>query len=781
MATFVKPQAQLIIARPDKTEDRFIRPRPVNRPEHRNSGPANVDEEYRLVMECPPYTASFNHLLKENRPKENTHRLVSLVCNRMHSENIPMSTTTYNLLMKRVVRYTDGLIFSLYEELKAEGTKPSASVRPNAETFRLLFRACERGAEYSRAFRLYQQMRDLFHLLPDTPVYNSLLGYCAACRDAAQATYFVSEMKENQVPLDVNTYNCLMSVLVDTAPCSETIKIFTELTNNNIQPTVRTFNIVLKAAQISDDYDRVFQLFEEMKKKGLLPDVTTYNILLWTCQQRVDYILGRGKYSHVLRTREQKLRGRASLGDLVLLLHQEMQAIGVQPNTFTYNKLLSVLVDCENRQIFSIYQQVLEKYVYFQKKKPPNRSVQMMDDHSLPEPLIHQAVEDALVSDDPREDGRICAVGVFPNRRTYYLMMQACYRLEPKEKCRFLYDHMIRNDITPNKEIMLLLFRVCESLNDQKWGKKLLEGANKYHLSIDTDLYNRFLAVLALSDDDQLEKEFELMRMGINVFGAKADIESYNILLSRYCLRKKADEGIALFHRILEGHENVEANSETFCVMLDLFSSKNDYLKPMSIVEQYVKNIDAPPLGKKFYYELLRYFAIHDAQLAESLFLDIKMNTPNKYLPLRYGITVDTEFYSIIMSFYSKQKKFDRLRETFSELKSSSTLDIDSGIYKAMFEMYDEFDDIQSVIKLFDEARMNRVLFNLDTYNVVFSSCIKANNVFVYDVFKDLCDSEIPPHESTLALFMPTTEGRAMLNEAIELGLFYKVPAFTQF
>lgn len=780
-AVNTKPPAQLIITRPNKTEDRFVRSRPKVKKDSRHHGPAVADEEYRIVMECPPYTASFNNLLKEKRSKENAHRLVKLVCDRMHAECIPMNTTTYNLLMKRVVRYTDGVIFALYEELKAEGTKPSCSVRPDTDTFRLLFRACERGAEYNRAFLLYRQMRDLFNLFPDTPMYNTLLGYCAASQDVAQATYFVEEMKEHNVTLDVNTYNCLMSVLVDTAPCKETLRVFKELCDDGVPPTVRTFNIVLKAARISDDYDRVFQLFEEMKRRGVVPDVTTYNTLFWMCQQRLDYVLGKGRYAASHRTREQKLRGRASIADLIILLHEEMLAMCVLPNTFTYNKILAALVECQNPRVFIIYQQVLDRYDYYRKDSKRLQLVAGVNEQGLSEATVHQAVEDALVADDPREDGRICAVGVFPSRRTSFLMMTACFEMGPPEKCKFLYEHCLQNEITPDREMILLLLRVCEVKKDMEWAEVLLEEAKKYRLVIDTELFNHYLSVMAVTGSSTITEEFDLMCLGINLFGAKADTQAYNIMMKWFYCQNRPEEGIALFDRLCSKVNDVEPDTTSYCMMLDLYVLMGDSATPVQIVEEYVKDTYQRPLEKEMYYSLLQLFADTNDSRVESLFQDIRLGLSNSLVSPSSHLQCDEGCYSILLSYYVKHSRYEEAENLFGELKSSNTLDIEPPVYKAVFQMRLVEGDIKGICRLFNEARMNRVLFGVDVYNIVFEAMIAKKDIFVYDVFRNMCENHIPLDETTLALFMSSTEGRSMLSKALEDELFYKVPTFTAF
>lgn len=238
---------------------------------------------------------------------------MQLAHTRMHAEAIPLNTTTYNTLMRLVLGCNDETVFTLYDEFKQTALQPHTSVLPDHDTYRTLFRACERRALFERAFVFYEHMRRYFHLLPDTPTYNTLLGYCAGNSDVAQAKYFMNEMKQNKVPRDISTYNCYMNTLVNVAPYSELIDVFYELADVHLVADIRTYNTILQAARVHDDYDRAFQLFEEMKRKGLLPDLFTYNTLLSICEQRVHYVLGTGAYSNLSRVPEQIKHGKSTL------------------------------------------------------------------------------------------------------------------------------------------------------------------------------------------------------------------------------------------------------------------------------------------------------------------------------------------------------------------------------------------------------------------------------------------------------------------------------------
>lgn len=360
------PPAELIIQQPDKTEKRFVRNERNNVHSCVNGSASDApDRLCRLVLDCPPYTASFNDLLKYSdaaKTVDEQRRLALLVHARMHHEVIPLNVITYNALIQLVVHCNDETIFKFYEEFKDVSLHENNSIQPDLVTFENLFRACERGSLFQRAFVLYQQMRHLFHLTPGVSVYNTLLGFCTASKDVAQATYLVSEMKQNGVELDVSTYNSFLTVLVNTAPYAEMLRLFNEMNDHNLRPTSRIFNTMLLAARAQNDYDRAFQLFEEMKKKGVIPDLTTYNHLLCMCEQRLDTIFGEGRYAHVRRSHAQRYRGARAMAELVLTLLAQMRDMAVEPNTMTYNTVLSILLRCRDHRIFDVYRDVQRAY-----------------------------------------------------------------------------------------------------------------------------------------------------------------------------------------------------------------------------------------------------------------------------------------------------------------------------------------------------------------------------------------------------------------------------------
>lgn len=762
-----KPAAELYITRPDRTVVRFVKPQATNSVQTKTNGKEIVDEDMRVVAECAPYTASFNNLLAEVRPNENPLRFVALVHDRMIAEGVPMNIATYNHLMKRVVRFTEGPIFDLYNELKEEGMKPNSSVRPDLETYRLLFRACERGAQYSKAFILYQQMRDIFHIVPDTITYNTLLGYCAAVGDVAQASYFMQEMRDNGVPQDTNSYNCYMSALVGNTPYEETLKAFYEIADHNLKPSNRTYNTVIKAARVHNDYNRAFQLFEEMKKKGLLPDVMTYNNLLWICEQRLDYVKGTGQYAKETRTQAQLSEGKSALCELAVTLIAEMVSIGVSPNTFSYNKVLSIMLDCRDYRIFSIYQKILSSYD--SDKAAAGKT--STSGNSVMNSRLQNPLELAMACEDPQSDGAIGALGVHPNLLTYKLIIRAFNCMGYSAQCKNLYEHMKVKGVHMDHEMGLILLRTCKTMKDKEWAQYIINDAATQILLIDTELYNAYIDVLAACGDASLVSEFEMMCMGINEFGAKADVGTYNAMLRGYLNLDEVNKGIALYARMRSPYSDVVPNDETFVIMTELYGAMHDADFPTSEIESIVNQ--KIPIGIEVYHGLMRLYASLCDTRIEELFSSLRDGTNvDPLMPPRPKI--DLECYAILMRYYFNLKKMDRALGIFDDLKKSNTLEPTAEVYDILFDMYSVEKDTRALVSLFDDARMHSVKLSLPMYNKLIETFVDSSqSAFVFDIAADMKLNRVPPSEETMAIFIGSANGRAILSKLIARDAFY--------
>ncbi|KAK7199724.1 Pentatricopeptide repeat domain/PPR repeat/PPR repeat family [Novymonas esmeraldas] len=789
-----RPAAELIIRRRDGTEDRFVQPTSaVVEQVARTATNDDHDETYQAVMECAPYTASFNALLAKQSAHEDSRQIVARVHHRMHSEGIPLNTQTYNLLMKRVVRFTDGAIFTLYDELKAEGLKESSSVRPNMDSYVLLFRACERSAQYSRAFLLYQQLRELFRLVPDTGVYNTLLGYCAAVRDVAQATFLVEEMKQLGVARDVNTCNCLMSVMVESAPYAETLKVFQELLSLNVRPSNRSYNTILKAACRHGDYDRAFQFAEEMKKRGLVPDVETYNYLITVCEQRLDYVRGTGAFASERRTREQVQQGSHAIAELVMTLLREMRSIHVRPDTYTYNKALSTLVVCEDERVFAVYNDmVLHTSEVADQGSSTGRAVSSFSrgvgnvkghpDDKQRRTAAGALLEEALQAEDEEEVGNMRSSAVRPNLETWRQIVKGCLNYRYYTRAKEVSADMRRNGMTLNAALALLLLEACVAAKDITWAKDLLGELRSRGVLIDTPIMNAYLRVMcAIDAREAIFAEYEQMRLGIHPTGAWADTATCNIVL-RYAHTKLGKAAFAeqLYATMVQPYSTAPANEETFCIRLDAYTQRTDVA--VETVVAYIEEVVHHHAGLTVAFDraVLRFFLVRDDPRIQAYFDGLATDAGGlRHTAGQANATApraDVDCYTILMQYHLAHGQYDLVEQLFHRIQCSTTIEPNAESYYALFEVARRQGDVAAAMRVFDQARVGCVPLDVLCYNSVLRTLIEHEEPFVYDVLSYMREHRVPPADSTMAVFLADAHGRLVLAEVMSRALFYSPP-----
>ncbi|KAF5223237.1 hypothetical protein ECC02_003777 [Trypanosoma cruzi] len=785
MRPATKAAAQVIIKRPDGTETRFVRPNKRAESPRVDAEMLKRDEDREAVAACPPYTASFNALLKDYHEK-NSVVLVNAVLERMHAEAIPLNVTTYNLLMERVVCLPDDLIFRLYDEMKEEARKENRSVQPNLTTYQMLFRACERKGQYQRAFLLYKQLRELMHIVPDSPTYDTLLGFCAALRDVAQASYFIEEMKQNGVTPNVNTYNCLMSVLVESAPYSETLRVFMQMIEKGIKPTIRTYNTLSKAARIHGDYDRAFQLFEEMKKHGMLPDVITYNTLLCLAEHRLDYVMGCGAHKNVRRTFEQRKQGQKAIAELSLTLFSEMESMNVKPNTFSFNQLMSVLLKCGDDRIFGVYRTMHERYkvqkeeieVQIKREAKKKRAIRMrtseepeilqegvMDSCSTSPTEAPLTLEEMMGMEDVKKPARIAARQIRPNLDTYRIILCACLQMDLASRYNVFYDKMRAEGLVPDHDMAILMESICEANGDKALALQILEEAKRNGVVIDVTLFNGYLNVLASLGDAELVGIVEVMQLGIISFNVRPDVETYNTMLRGYLCMNKYDEVEKLFSSMYLSYSQVTCNAETFCWVLRAYREKRDTEAATQLLESMRRrNIS---ITIQHYHELMRVYLEADDPRVEDVFWSLR-NSKDKSQP-----GADAECFFLLLKHYLRQEKYVELERLFTELRADLDVEADAGCYSVMLEMFFLQKRVTEARALFTDIRMKCVPPSTRIYNALLRIFVSEGDAAMYDVLDDMKTNHMAPAANTLGILLEYAEGRRLVSTAVEQKIFW--------
>ena len=594
-------------------------------------------EDVDVVDECAQTTAAFNQLLNDSvrKPRDQRRSLAVKVVGKMRSASVPMDVETYNWLLHLLQDSADQECFAVFEQMKAEVSSDDSSLRPDAQTFRILLRACERCGEFQKAFQLVTEMKDVYGIMPDTTMYNTLLGFCVLKRDENQASELFEEMKERSVKPNVHTYNCLMNVFSE-SPAELLAQMFEDMLRQNIAPNLRTYNALMRSCQRTGDYDRAFKLFEELKAEGLQPDVVTYNILIDMCRERLDYVQGKRQISFNRRNKEQQESGMRAIAVLSLSLFNEMDEREIRPNTFTYNALMGVLARCADARIFTVFRALKEDA--HEEQEDRDKLQELLDSGDLQDSEgalllaglgdLQQGVliddrsgaalrghyQRLLIGDDYQ--ARASAFGVKADITTYHTLLVAAERMGKAETAYDIFKEMKDSGIQPDTKTYMKMMDVCVLHSETGRALSLFKEASEHMPVPDVALYNSFLNVLAEAGDVVIFDAFKEIGSDTSNLNIKPNQQTYNTLIKACTrLRRQGDPGpddplptdeqgmsereqllrtrsaersqkaFSIYAEMVLPSATVQPNTETYSILMDVCCLSTDTARARSLLD----------------------------------------------------------------------------------------------------------------------------------------------------------------------------------------------------
>ena len=717
------------------------------------------DNEMRdQIYACEKYTTYFNNLLRDKiRPRDKASTM--LVYERMRAEAIAMDTTTYNLLLEKVVDLRDNAAFTIYDEFREEATRDDTNVRPDGTTFSLMVRACERNGDYRRAFHVYSQMKDL-GVFPDVSMYNTLIGYCAPLHDEVTATFIVEEMKERGAEPDVHTYNSLMNVFAD-APFDVIVGTFEDMVKRKLKPNRRTFNTIMRSCQRCGECNRVFQFFEELKREAITPDVVTYNTVILATRDRLDEVIGTGKFSNVRRNKHEREVGIEAIARLSMSLLAEMEETEVEPNTFTYNTLLGVLSRCGDKRMYELFAQMKEEEARHNNVLPAELSGAHIDlttgntpTFSDLETLLVRSMAHAHSNDDPTGDS-IGASGVRPNRDTYATLIEGSATLGVPEEADKLYHEMVSRHIKPDRTVFVKLIDVCAVKKDQKLAQEYFDSAEAQGITPDVELYNALLSVLAECKDTKIFAVFNELKGDMKQLSVKPNRDSYNVLL-KGCLRlDDVDMAMRVYAEMCDPTCVVSPDTVSYRILLDLCAQNKDVERASEFVLD-MKRRNVPPTINT-YSRFMNVFVQANDPAIVNVFEDIK----------RHGPKPNLEAYTTLLEYHFRNRKRDIIG-VFEDMKHNN-VDPDLHAYNVLLRYFAAVTDHAKAYQYFNEMQTVRhIKADVETYNAMMEVLTPSGDDFTARVFDEMEDKGIPPDRNTWAILLKTPPGRLALDKALE-------------
>lgn len=171
---------------------------------------------------------------------------------------------------------------SLVEDAEAMFSRIRNKVKPNSQTFNILFFGWCRVRNPSKGMSILEEMIKMGHT-PDNFTYNTAIDtFCKAgmVKEASELLEFMKTNGSTMSSPTAKTYAIMIAALVQTDKMEECFKLLEDMIKSGCLPDVSTYKELIEGMCLAGKVEAAYKLLEEMGNKGYPPDVVTYNCFL---------------------------------------------------------------------------------------------------------------------------------------------------------------------------------------------------------------------------------------------------------------------------------------------------------------------------------------------------------------------------------------------------------------------------------------------------------------------------------------------------------------------
>ncbi|CAI9113251.1 OLC1v1013824C1 [Oldenlandia corymbosa var. corymbosa] len=222
-------------------------------------------------------------------------------------------TNAFNLFLEALCKC------SLVEDAEAMFRRVHSKIKPNADTFNILFFGWCRVRNPGRAMSILEEMIETGHT-PDSFTYNTAIDTFCKAGMMTEAIEFLEFMKTNGSTMSSPTaksYSIIILALVQSDRMEECSKVLGDMISSGCLPDVSTYKEVIEGMCLAGKVEAAYQFLEEMGSRGYPPDIVTFNCFLKVFCESKD-------------------------ADQAMRLYQRMIDVGCIPSVQTFNMLIEM-------------------------------------------------------------------------------------------------------------------------------------------------------------------------------------------------------------------------------------------------------------------------------------------------------------------------------------------------------------------------------------------------------------------------------------------------------
>ncbi|KAH0908034.1 pentatricopeptide repeat-containing protein At5g02830, chloroplastic [Brassica rapa] len=371
---------------------------------------------------------------------------------------------------------------------------------------------------------------------PNMYIYRTMIDVCGLCGDYVKSRYIYEDLLKEDIKPNIYVMNSLMNV--NSHDLGYTLKVYKNMQKLNVTADMTSYNILLKTCCLAGRVDLAQDIYKEAKRmesSGLLKlDAFTYCTII-------------------------KVFADAKMWKMALKVKEDMQSVGVTPNTHTWSSLISACANaglveqanhlfeemlasgCEpNSQCFNILLhacveacQYDRAFRLFQSWKGSSAKEALYADDIIskggvfnPNKLNHHGPGSLVKSNSSPYIQASNRFFFKPTTATYNILLKACgtdyYR--GKE----LMDEMKSLGLAPNQITWSTLIDICGGSGDVEGAVRILRTMHSDGTRPDVVAYTTAIKICA--ENKSLKLAFSLFEE-MRRFQIKPNWVTYNTLL----------------------------------------------------------------------------------------------------------------------------------------------------------------------------------------------------------------------------------------------------------
>nr|XP_026486806.1 pentatricopeptide repeat-containing protein 1, mitochondrial [Vanessa tameamea] len=405
-------------------------------------------------------------------------------------------------------------------------------------------------ADLIKQYLKYKRIKDAIDVLeikmlkedrvtPENYIYNILIGACAEVGYTKKAFKLFNDMKRRALKPTGDTYTCLFESCMNSPFPSYGLKMATHLRSlmieKGVEPNITIFNVMIKTFGRLSDLPTAFKIVDEMISKKIKIRVHTFNHLLQAC----------------IANKESGLKQ-------ALIVWRKMLKMKEKPNLYSFNLMLKCIKDCNlgtKEDVLDIIGIIQEQNLLLD-VKPQQLQIEAnpstSPSHSNIDSIETKAkVETKFLDEKDKELTRQAeynrtkySIGMIDtqennsnagclNQDGFHIeLIQSQKKLLPQIPERTL-PNLLSKIVNINE---VLAFQDVHTAQDKfamiGGQDDFLKEMEAYSVKPNIKTFTQMLYVI----DDSIEAENKLMDT-MKILKIKADIDFYNMLIKRRCLR----------------------------------------------------------------------------------------------------------------------------------------------------------------------------------------------------------------------------------------------------